>query len=333
MSKKIAVIGDGAWGTALARLLKENGHDVRVWGPFAENVESANLAHENAAFLPGVKLPEDLRFHTDPQQAAADAAVVVLATPSQFYSEVLDRFEGLIDPQSLIVSVTKGLDFESRRRMTEIAREKIGAATVAALSGPSFADEVARGLPTAVVIACDVLERAESLQRIFSNDYFRAYTSDDVVGTELGGALKNIVAIAAGVSDGIGYGYNSKAALITRGLAEIKRLGCALGARPETFAGLSGMGDLMLTCTGKLSRNRGVGERLGRGEKIEAILASMQHVAEGVWNCSIALRSARDCAVEVPITEQVNAIVHAGKNPRDAVHSLLARDLKSELEE
>ncbi len=332
MSKNIAVIGDGAWGTALALLLKGNGHEVRVWGPFADKVASANADHENKAFLPGVKLPEDLHFHTDPQQVAVDASVVILATPSQFYSEVLDRFQGLIDPQSLLVSVTKGLDLESQRRMTEIAREKIGA-TVAALSGPSFADEVARGLPTAVVIACEDLARAERLQRIFSNDYFRAYTSDDVVGTELGGALKNIVAIAAGVSDGIGYGYNSKAALITRGLAEIKRLGCALGARPETFAGLSGMGDLLLTCTGKLSRNRGVGERLGRGEKIEDILASMQHVAEGVWNCSIALQAARAHSVEVPITEQVNAIIHQGKNPRAAVHSLLERDLKSELEE
>lgn len=333
MKNRITVIGDGAWGTALALLLTRNGHDVRVWGAFAECVDHANANRENTAFLPGIELPAEIRFYTEPQQAAEGSDVVVLATPSQFYSEVLDRFEGLLDPESLIVSVTKGLDFQSRRRMTEIARERIGAAAVAALSGPSFADEVARCLPTAVVIACDDLARAERLQRIFSNDRFRAYTSDDVVGTELGGALKNIVAIAAGVSDGIGYGYNSKAALITRGLAEIKRLGCALGARTETFAGLSGMGDLMLTCTGKLSRNRGVGERLGHGEKIESILASMQHVAEGVWNCSIALQSARSCGVDVPITEQVNAIVHDGKNPRDAVHSLLARDLKSELEE
>lgn len=329
----VAVIGDGAWGTALALLLRGNGHSVRIWGAFAENVAQSNAAHENVGYLPGVRLPEDIRFCTDPTESVRDADVVLLAMPSQHYSQVLGKFDGLLPRDALAVSVTKGLDRDTRRRMTELAQAAIGGGPVAALSGPSFADEVAQGLPTAVVIACADIARAERLQQIFSSDAFRVYTSDDVVGTELGGALKNVIAIAAGVSDGIGFGDNSKAALITRGLAEIKRLGCALGARPETFMGLSGMGDLLMTCMGRLSRNRAVGERLGRGESIGDILAEMKQVAEGVWNCANARAAAREQGLEVPITDQVYAIVQQGKDPRDAVQSLLGRGLKPERED
>lgn len=330
---RVAVVGDGAWGTALALLLHRNGHELRVWGAFEDNVRDTNSRHENINFLPGIDLPEDMLFTADPAAAVESAEVVVLAAPSQFYEQVLTRFEGLIERDALVVSVTKGLDRETHRRMSELAEQMLDIAAVAALSGPSFADEVAAGLPTAVVIACRDEARAERLQRVFSSELFRAYTSDDVIGTELGGALKNVVAIAAGVSDGIGFGYNSKAALITRGLAEIKRLGCALGARPETFAGLSGMGDLLMTCMGRLSRNRSVGARLGSGEKIEAILAGMRQVAEGVWNCANARAVAHEHGVEVPITDEVYAIVNEGKNPRDALQALLARDLKSETED
>jgi len=330
---RVAVIGDGGWGTALALLLHRNGHDLRVWGAFEENVRETKLRRENSRFLPGVELPEAILFTADPAEAAEAAEVVVLATPSQFYKDVLMRFRDLIPPSALAVSVTKGLDRDTHSRMSELAGRILDLGEVAALSGPSFADEVAAGLPTAVVIACRDEHRAECLQHLFSSDVFRVYTSDDVVGTELGGALKNVVAIAAGVSDGIGFGYNSKAALITRGLAEIKRLGCALGARAETFSGLSGMGDLLMTCMGRLSRNRSVGERLGAGESIEQIRSGMQQVAEGVWNCANARAIARKRGIEVPITDEVYAIVNEGKDPRAAVQSLLARDLKSETED
>ncbi len=326
------VIGDGGWGTALALVLHANGHRVRVWGAFPEYTARINASKENTVFLPGVRLPENIRFLSEPGAAVQNADVVVLASPSEFYSSVLDKFKDTIPTAALVVSVTKGLDRKTHRRMTELAELAIGSGPVATLSGPSFADEVARRIPTAVLIACSDTARAKNLQRVFSSDIFRVYTSDDPIGTELGGALKNVVAIAAGVSDGIGYGHNSKAALITRGLAEMKRLGCALGAKPETFSGLSGMGDLLLTCTGKLSRNRSVGERLGGGEKIGDILGSMKQVAEGVWNSTNVQALAREHNVDVPIAEQVYAIIHDGKDPHDAVQSLLARDLKPEAE-
>jgi glycerol-3-phosphate dehydrogenase (NAD(P)+) len=329
---RIAVIGDGAWGTALALSLARKGHTARIWGAFEENVVASNAAHENVGYLPGVKLPEQIDFTSDPAAAVADAEVLLLAMPSQYYAQVLAGFAGLPAADALVLSVTKGLDRDSHLRMSELAERELGMDAVAALSGPSFADEVAQGLPTAVVIACSDQQRAERLQEIFSSEVFRVYTSHDVIGTELGGALKNVIAIAAGVSDGIGFGDNSKAALITRGLAEIKRLGCALGARPETFMGLSGMGDLLMTCMGRLSRNRAVGERLGQGETIESILGGMKQVAEGVWNCANARAIAKTMGIDVPITEEVYSIVHAGKDPRDAVQSLLARDLKTERE-
>lgn len=329
-ARNVTVIGDGGWGTALALLLDYNGHRVRVWGAFPDYVREVAESRENRAFLPGVDLPERIQFVSDPEEAASDADIIVLAVPSEFYTEVLQRFKTIVPSRALLVSVTKGLDRATHRRMSGIAESLLDHAPVAALSGPSFADEVARGIPTAVVIACSDMERARTLQNVFSNERFRAYTSADVVGTEIGGALKNVIAIAAGVCDGIGLGYNSKAALITRGLAEIQRLGCALGAAPATFSGLSGMGDLLLTCTGKLSRNRSVGERLGKGETLEEIKRSMDQIAEGVWNCVNARALAQDKNVEVPITDEVYGIVHNGKNPRDAVQSLLARNLKAE---
>ena len=272
----ISIIGDGGWGTALAVVLHENQHAVRIWGPFEEYIDLIRRTGENTKFLPGVKLPHGLRWTSDRREATASADIVVLAVPSRFFRAVVKSFAADIPKTCPVVSVTKGLDKDTCHRMTDVAAELLGRGPIAALSGPSHAEEVARGVPTAVTIACEDHGVAEQLQKAFMQPAFRVYTSDDVIGAELGGALKNVVAIAAGVCDGIGFGDNTKAALMTRGLAEIGRLGCALGAHPATFAGLSGMGDLVVTCFSRHSRNRAVGERLGRGEPIQKILDSME---------------------------------------------------------
>ncbi len=329
-ARTIAVIGDGGWGTALAVLLAGKGDRVTVWGPFPDYVAQVRDTGRNELYLPGVTIPPAVRWTADRAEAVAGADVVVLAVPSKFFRDVAASFASRIPAEALVVSVAKGLDERARTRMTEVADEVLGAGPCAALSGPSHAEEVARGIPTAVVIACSDPARASGLQSVFMTPRFRVYTSDDVVGVELGGALKNIIAVAVGVSDGLGFGDNTRAALITRGLVEMSRLGCALGAQPATFAGLSGMGDLIVTCTSRHSRNRAVGERLGRGETIEAITASMKQVAEGVGNCAIARAIARDRGVDVPITDEVYAILREGKRPLEAVQSLMTRSAKPE---
>lgn len=328
--KKIAVIGNGGWGTALALIGGENGHRVTVWGPFTEEIEAIRRTRENKLFLPGVPLPEGIEWTTDPVEAACGADVVVLAVPTKYVRTVLGAFAGLLPPSALLVSVAKGLDRDTHERMTSVAQSILGHAPVAALSGPSHAEEVARGIPTAVTVACEDPDRNSLLQDLWSNTHFRVYTSTDVAGVELGGALKNVIAIGVGVSDGLGFGDNTRAALITRGLAEMSRLGVALGADASTFAGLSGMGDLIVTCTSHLSRNRGIGERIGRGEKADSILAGMKQAAEGIWNCSSAYELAREHNIEMPLTAEVYAIVHRGKDPRAAVRSLLGREAKPE---
>ncbi len=330
MTKRIAIIGDGGWGTALGLSLLRNGHHVRIWGPFPDYIDRVRAGGENVDYLPGVKLPSELEWTADSDHAVEKADVVVLASPTRYFRSVLTSFAGKIPAGSLLVSVAKGLDGRTHHRMTQVAEEVLKAGPVAALSGPSFACEVAAGAPTAVVIACQDAARATALQQVFNGSRFRVYTSDDVVGVELGGTLKNVIAIGVGVSDGLGFGHNARAALITRGLAEIARLGLALGAHPATFAGLSGMGDLVLTCTSRLSRNHTVGERLGRGEKMEAILSGMKQVAEGVDNCITARALAHEARVAVPITEQVHDMVMAGKDPRAAVNDLLTRDPRPE---
>ena len=328
--KRIAIIGDGGWGTALALTLLGNGHRVTVWGPFPEYIEEICGKRENPLYLPGVTLPPDVAWTSDRAVAAEGADVIVLAVPTRFFRAVAASFRGVIPASAAVVSVAKGLDAQTHHRMSEVAQEVLGRGPVAALSGPSHAEEVARRVPTAVVIASADAAQARMLQSVFMGPRFRVYTSDDVAGVELGGALKNIMAIAAGASDGIGFGDNTKAALLTRGLAEITRLGCALGAKPATFAGLSGMGDLIVTCTSRFSRNRSVGERLGRGEKIDGILASMKQVAEGVWTCALARDLAREQGIEVPITEEVFAVLHEAKNPLEAVGDLMMRSAKPE---
>lgn len=328
--KTVCVIGDGGWGTALALVLAGNGHRVTVWGPFPDAIETVRAKGENEPFLPGVKLPREIRWTSDRAEAVEGAAMAVLAVPTRYFRSVAESFAGVLPASCRLVSVAKGFDAQTRKRMTEVAEEVLAGRPIAALSGPSYAAEVARGIPTAVTVASKDAALSHDFQSVFTNRRFRVYTSDDVIGTELGGALKNVIAVGVGVSDGIGFGDNTRAALITRGLAEITRLGCALGARPSTFAGLSGMGDLIVTCTSRLSRNRGVGERLGKGEKLEAILGGMKQVAEGVWNCELARALAREKKVDVPITEEVYAILHGGKSPLAAMESLMSRHVKPE---
>jgi glycerol-3-phosphate dehydrogenase (NAD(P)+) len=326
------VIGDGAWGTALAMILSSNGHDVRLWGPFPEYTETMRASRENSQFLPGVRLADDILLTSDAEQAAAGADLCILAVPTKYFRDVVGSFRGLITPHCDVVSVAKGLDQTSHQRMSRVAEELLGVSPVSALSGPSHAEEVARNIPTAVTLASSEPNHAVRLQRLMARPCFRIYSSDDIVGVELGGALKNVIAIAVGMSDGLGFGDNTRAALITRGLAEMTRLGVALGARPATFSGLSGMGDLIVTCTSSLSRNRAVGERLGRGETIEQILANMKQAVEGVWNCASARALAHTLNVDVPVTEEVYAIVHEHKSPQDAVGSLLERSVRAELD-
>ena len=330
MGKHIVIVGDGGWGTALALVLLKNGHEVTVWGPFPDYIDEVIAGGENHTYLPGVPLPDEIHWTADRAQAVSDAEIVVLATPTRFFRSVAESFAPFIPDASRVVSVAKGLDEKTHERMTEVAAGILKKRAVAALSGPSHAEEVARGIPTAVVVACRDADYAAELQSVFAGPRFRVYTSADVIGVELGGALKNVMAIAVGVSDGLGFGDNTRAALITRGLAEISRLGCIMGAETATFSGLSGMGDLIVTCTSRHSRNRAVGERLGRGESVEQILGGMKQVAEGVWNCASACALARENGVEAPISEEICAVIHERKKPSDAVEALLARDVKPE---
>lgn len=333
MTERIAVIGDGGWGTALAAMLARHGRNVRIWGPFPDNLEKMRATRENADYLPGVPLPASLEIVADPAAAVAGATAALLAAPSRYFGEVMRKFAPCMPPDCALVSVAKGFDESTRARMSAVAENIFPGHSAAALSGPSHAEEVARGIPTAVVLAAADMRRARRLRSLFMTPEFRVYTSDDVTGVELGGALKNVIAVAVGISDGLGFGDNTRAALITRGMAEITRLGLALGARAETFAGLSGIGDLVVTCTSRHSRNRAVGERLGRGETMAAIAASMRQVAEGVWNCGIARDLGRAHGVSTPIIDQVHAVVNGLGKPADGVAALMERDPKDEFDE
>jgi glycerol-3-phosphate dehydrogenase (NAD(P)+) len=335
---EIAVIGAGAWGTGIAIVLGRKGtHHVRLWAHETEVCESITQKRVNENFLRGPRIPESVGATNDLASALDRAEIVVSAMPSQHCRRLFERMRQLIPPPALIVSATKGLEEGSLQRMTEIiaqvlARDGETAPSIGALSGPSFAQEVARGDPTAITIASRDPDLLRTVQREFSDANFRIYTNNDVTGVELGGALKNIVAIAAGVCDGLGLGHNSVAALITRGLAEMTRLVVACGGRAETMAGLAGLGDLVLTCTGGLSRNRSVGVELGRGRKLPEIVAGMHGmVAEGIFTTTAAVGLARARAIEMPITEQMDEILRHGKSPREAIHQLMTRSGKSEL--
>jgi len=335
---RIAIIGAGAWGTGLSVALGRQGaHRVRLWAHEKEVRESIATRHVNDLFLPGQPIPEAVSATGSLQEALQDAEIVVSVMPSPHCRRLFQQMHPFLKPAMLIVSATKGLEEGTLLRMSEVIGSVVASdggfpPRVGALSGPTFAKEVARGDPTAITIASQDAALAETVQREFSDPRFRVYTNTDVAGVELGGALKNIIAIAAGICDGLGLGHNSIAALITRGLAEISRLVVACGGRQETMAGLAGLGDLVLTCTGGLSRNRSVGVELGRGRKLPEIIAGMHGmVAEGVFTTHAAVELARAHGVEMPITSQMDAILHQGKSPREAIHELMTRSGKSEI--
>ncbi len=335
---QIAIIGGGAWGTGLAIVLGRKGsHRVRIWAHELDVCESITHKHVNERFLPGCSLPNSVSASNDLAVVLDGAEIIVSVMPSQHCRSLFARMRPLIAQHALIVSATKGLEEGSFLRMSEVIADTLKhddnpIPAIGALSGPSFAQEVARGDPTAITIASSDSALLRTVQQEFSDVTFRVYTNTDVVGVELGGALKNIIAIAAGICDGLSLGHNSVAALITRGLAEMTRLVLACGGRAETMSGLAGLSDLVLTCTGGLSRNRSVGVELGRGKKLPEIIAGMHGmVAEGVFTTTAAVGLARRRAVEMPITEQMHAILHDGKSPKEALQELMTRTGKSEV--
>lgn len=335
MSRRVAVIGAGSWGTALANLLARKGVPTVIWSYEPEVAEEIRRRHRNPTYLVEVDLDRRLRATSSLQEAVDGAEVVLSVSPSHTVRQVMGQVANTLSPDTLIVSASKGIEESSLATMDRVLEEVLppGAGDrLTFLSGPSFASEVARGFPTAVTMASRNAAAAEEARALFQTDYFRVYTSDDVPGVELGGAIKNVIAIASGVVAGLGYGHNTMAALITRGLAEMSRLGIALGANPRTFAGLAGMGDLILTCTGGLSRNRAVGVGLGQGRSLDDILQDSKMVAEGVRTTRSTRDLARRTGVEMPIVEEVYAMLFEGRAAQDAVENLMLREPRSELE-
>ena len=330
---KATVLSDGAWGTALAMTLCRNGHDVTIWGPFADYIEEMKTTRRNDRFLKGVALPDNLNLTADMPEAIAGSELLVLASPSQYARKTLTLLaESGFQRTQPIVDVAKGIELDTLKRMHEICREILGNRDrYAVLSGPSHAEEVARKVPTLVTVASKDADLAAFVQQAFMNEVFRVYTSDDVIGVELGGALKNVYAIAAGICDGMELGDNSKAALITRGIAEMSRLGTACGGKVKTFSGLSGIGDMIVTCGSKHSRNRFVGDELGKGRKLDDIIRDMgMVVAEGVKTAKSAYELAKLKGVETPIINEVYAGLYEDKDPRQGLRDLMTREAKEE---
>ena len=327
---RCAVIGGGAWGTAIADRLARNGHAVRLWAREDDVVASINARHQNTRFLPDAPLEPTLVATGDMGEALEEAVLVIYAAPSHVLRTVVRAGVAHLPASAVLGVATKGIERDSLALMTDVVAEEAVDRAVVAFSGPSFAAEVAAQQPTAVVAASAVPAAAALLQLAASAASFRVYTTDDVVGVELGGALKNVMAVATGILDGLGLGFNPRAALLTRGLAEMTRLGVALGAHPETFAGLAGLGDLVLTCTGSLSRNRAVGVAIGQGSTLEDFLAGKDTVAEGVLNAQSALALARRSGIEMPIVEATHRILFDGQPPREAIAELMARELRAE---
>ncbi len=326
----ISVIGAGSWGTALAVLLHKNGHRVTVWSVLKEEIEMLEKEHEHKDKLPGVKLPEDMVLTTDLKSAVEGKDVLVLAVPSPYTRSTAHRMEKFVSEGQIIVDVAKGIEEKTLLTLSQVIGGEIPQAKVAVLSGPSHAEEVGRGIPTTIVVGAKEKETAEYLQNLFMNEAFRVYISPDVLGIELGAALKNVVALAAGIADGLGYGDNTKAALITRGITEISRLGTAMGGRAETFSGLTGIGDLIVTCASMHSRNRRAGILIGKGYTMEEAMAEVKMVVEGVYSAKAALSLAKKYGVQIPIIEQVNQVLFEGKAADEAVKDLMLRDKKLE---
>ena len=328
--KNICVIGDGGWGTTLTVLLAKKGFNVTVWGAFPEYLEILKSSHENAKFLPGVRIPDSVKFTASLQEALKGNDIVVLAVPSQYMRGVLTmlKMEDLSD--RIFVSVTKGIENDTLKRMSEVVSEVLGERKLVALSGPTIALEVANGSPSTAVAASRDLDLAVMVQDIFITDRFRIYASYDLIGVEVGGSLKNIIAIAAGALDAMGFGTNAKAALLTRGLVEMVRLGVAMGGRAETFYGLSGLGDLMTTCISQYSRNRWLGEEIGKGKPLKDILKETDMVVEGVATAKSAFDLAKRYEVDMPITCEIYKVLYENKDPKKAVHDLMTRPSKIE---
>ena len=326
----ICVIGDGGWGTTLSLLLFRKGFKVTLWGAFPEYIEFMKKGRENVKFLPGVKIPDEVKLSSDLSEALRSKELVVLAVPSQFMRAVLMMLKMEDLSGKVFVSVTKGIENNTLKRMSEVIYEVLGERKLAVLSGPTIALEVANGAPTTVVVSSKDLALAGELQDIFMTDRFRVYTNDDVVGVELGGSLKNIVAIAAGAIDALGFGTNAKAALLTRGLVEIVRLGVTMGAKAETLYGLSGLGDLTTTCISQYSRNRWLGEEIGMGKKLKDILNETDMVIEGVATAKSAHDLAEKYRVEMPIVREIYSVLYENKDPKKAVHDLMTRSPKME---
>lgn len=325
---KIAVIGSGSWGTAMAVLLADKGNDVYLWSWIPEETERLDKNRENKEFLPGVRLPDNIVCSHDMGECINGAEVIVTAAPSPATRTTAKSMSEFVKEGQKIVNISKGL--EGNLRLSQVYAEEIPGADISVLSGPSHAEEVSRGIPTTVVVASQSKETAEFLQDMFMTDVFRVYTSGDLIGVELGGALKNVIALCAGISDGLGYGDNTKAALITRGIAEISRLGEAMGANAATFAGLSGLGDLIVTATSTLSRNHTAGELLGKGMDLDTVLAKVHMVVEGVNTAEAAYALGKKYGVQTPIIEQAYNVLYNGENPRNAVNALMTRSKKSE---
>ncbi|MCH5249379.1 MAG: NAD(P)H-dependent glycerol-3-phosphate dehydrogenase [Lachnospiraceae bacterium] len=326
----ISVIGAGSWGTALALLLSNNGHKVTIWSIMEKEIEMLINEHEHKDKLPGVKLPEDMEFTTDLEAAVTKSEVLVLAVPSPFTRATSKSMSAYVRDGQIIVNVAKGIEENTLMTLSEIIEEEIPNADVAVLSGPSHAEEVGKGIPTTIVVGAKTKKTAEYLQNIFMNEAFRVYISPDVLGIELGAALKNVVALAAGIADGLGYGDNTKAALITRGIAEIARLGTTMGGRWETFFGLTGIGDLIVTCASMHSRNRRAGILIGKGYTMDEAMAEVKMVVEGVYSAKAAIGLSKKYNVQLPIIEQVNEVLFEGKSAAEAVGSLMLRDKKLE---
>ena len=329
---KISILGSGSWGTTLALVLNENGHRVVCWVYEKEVIEGIHLHRENRKFLPGIKIPPSIRFNGDISQCLSDTEIIILAIPTQLIRTVLDSVKNNFPENCIWISVAKGIENKTLLTVSQILHKTyaVDYSNISILSGPSHAEEVSRKIPTAVVAACTDIHTAELVQEIFMNTYFRVYANRDVKGVELGGALKNIIAIATGICSGAGFGDNTIAALMTRGLVEISRLGVKLGAKAETFTGLSGMGDLIVTCMSRHSRNRHVGEQIGKGRRLDEVMKEMVMVAEGVPTTQSAFQLALREKVEMPITKQVYKVLFEGKKPDRAVKDLMTRASKVE---
>ena len=327
---RIGILGAGSWGTALAILLHDNGHDVTVWSIHEKEVEMLNTTRRHESKLPGVEIPEGILFTADMKENMSDKDVCVLAVPSPFIRSTCQKMKSYVRAGQIIVNVAKGIEESTLYTLTDIIEEEMPYADACVLSGPSHAEEVSRRLPTTCVVSARTRKTAEYLQSVFVSPVFRVYISPDMLGIELGGALKNVIALAAGTADGLGYGDNTKAALITRGIAEIARLGIKMGGRPETFYGLTGIGDLIVTCASVHSRNRKAGYLMGKGYTMQEAMDEVQMVVEGVYSAKAALTLAQKYQVEMPIVEQVNKVLFENKNAEEAVKELMIRDKKME---